>query len=379
MLCSSLSNSCSLEITCPNSLILTPFYRTIVQVGGGCAPEPDINYLPYDLFCLHTKLYPYILDKFGSDIIISFQSLAIDERYVVTILLLKDDNPITMTEEEHTNLQKHINYLITYQPLVCLMFYSHSPLYLENGFRLPTNWISSMLPYVILPSKLNAFVNNDSLFATLQPKENKFTISLDTINGTPTGNYLDLYGAMVLDVQEQLRKLYQLGYIMYASPIANDWQLNPVDDDGLVYKPDWSDRRLTTDLVQFLTSKLHGNNWIDINISDNLVIRHQVAKKLNNFTIKFFGCYLKVEVFNLFSARQVASLALSVSQLAIGEVITFRLRYSTDINKYYPSLEKYKITDYIMYQTEQKDFPYILSILLPFGTNKCKIEELVKI
>lgn len=382
--------------------IPTPFYRTIADPQEGCAPEPNINYTPYDVFCLKTKINLYLYKKWGSEIIPHFQSLLKDNKYQLVIILEKStpgetEGKITLSPQDHEELSHYVEYLVAKEPKVCLLFSGHFPVYSVKGQRLPSSWVTSLLKYVFIPSQLNPYVNPDGLYATLEPLNSIYNNSLSIIEGNLVGSYKDLYTAMVMDIQQQLEVFYSSGYILQAGPIASDWSLEPLDDESLVYRPTWSDSRFAPDLVVFLTERLEGATYIKYQIGDNLVLRHEIAKQLGQEVI-FFGVWIKFLSSNLQETRQTISIIEKLKENISGQVITHRLSSSQEYTPPNPNMPLIDLTfppppreddfpriekilkdegidDYLVYKTEQEGFPQILSIKLPLGYYLEKIKK----
>lgn len=371
-------------MSCSLCHIPTPFYRTISDPQDGCAPEPNINYTPYDVFCLETKINLYIYKKWGSGVIPTFRSLLKDNKYQLVISLEKTNNQETplSSSQDQEDLTRYVEHLISYEPKVCLLFSGHFPVYNYKGQRLPSSWVTSFLKYIYIPPQLNPYVNSEGLYATLEPLNSIYNNSLSIIEGNPVGSYKDLYAAMVMDIQQQLEVFYSLGYILQASSIAENWSLEPLDDEGLVYKPNWSDCRFAPDLVSFLTTRLEGETTIKYYIGDNLVLRHDLTKRLGQEVI-FFGVWIKFQSSNLPETRQTISIIEELKENVMGQVITYRLPSNPETNKPLHEdfqrietiLKKEDISDYVVYKTEQEGFPQILSIKLPLGYYPEKIKK----
>jgi hypothetical protein len=381
---------CSLETTCPTGCLrnrfITPFTRNIVSTNGGCIDEPTQNYTTYQLFCLESKLKPIIMKKYGTDVIVQFESLLTDNKYTLTIALLKDDQIYNISESDHKEIQDSIDDMITNQPLVCLLFWNESPAYLgdvtsltriegsqkhtiwNEGTRISPLWIKNVLPYVITPKEINAFAGPHGLYGTLQPKDNIYQISL-TIDseGNPSGRYPDLYNIISISIIRQLQEMYKLGYIINAESIMDNWDLEPLDDQKIVFRPTWNDERFAPDLVSFLESRIHGESYIRLEVNDNLITRHQISKALNTYDYQinsfyFTGVFLYIEVNNLLDARAVSSI---VSKEVIRGTGRVYLIISNNLNNLI-AIQKENITfDMIIYKTVGE---YILSLLLPLGT-----------
>jgi len=366
-----------------NNLILTNFYSTIVDPKSGCVQEPDTNYTPYLIFCLKTKLFPYIIDILGHDIIFSFDTVRIDKRLVVSINFYKDGNLFILSPEQKKLIRHHVDFLVYNEPKVCLLFWSRTTVYLDNGFQIPIYWISKILPYIIVPKNINSYTNDIGIYCTLEPDQTIYNTSLKIVDNNHVGTYLNYYNIIVKGIIKQLKSYYSLGYVFGAKNIKIDWQLEPIDKDELLYRPLWNDTRFAPDLVQFLKNKINGDKSVEIVIDNNLVVRHFIAKSLHNLYPNlsyFFSNYSIIfESTNLNDSRFISSLILNNIYISNGSVVTIYISKSdtNSLSTYLSKIKSLGFNDIITYHLDNIESPNIISILLPIGINILGIKKYI--
>lgn len=339
--------------------IITPYYRTLLErTSTQCAPEPDFNYTPYKLFCLKTKLYPQLHRLLGSDADIRLTSIYQHNKMYLTVVPVRGSQPIVLSVEQFRQLQTIVDSLTGTDEGSCLIFSSeeqHLSLLDVHNKLIPSSWIKSMIPYVYLDPELNPSVNEFGVHAVL--------------TGYPdyAGKQIDL----MLDIISQLRKMYEQGYIAHGRQLVEAWDLEPLDDDGIIYRPRWIDRRFAPNLVEFLQSRLQGEQEITITIGENYVRRHFVAFMLTHVAFRFVGSSVRIKVDNLNQARSVSSLVISAVASTVGKVLTLLVTqlswisiYTTLIGQINPKFKD----QCVGYATDDPSRPYTFSCLVPYDT-----------
>ena len=264
---------------------------------GPCAEEPDVNYQPYDIFCLNTWL-PTILNDY------LIESIDMDDRMVVVVVPTEQ-----LSKERIAQLQKRVDYFTSSKKGRCLL-YDNSPITSWNGEPLNIAWIKSMLPYLDLKGK--PIVEPEGISCDLRDIKQPIDKSL------AYDNYIGVFNDLLASLIRQLRDMYAGGYILNASAIAKDWDLELVDVGGLLYRSNWQDNRFADDLYMFLLDRLHGSKYIWLPIEPSLVYRHLIAELLG--TVMFTDYKVRIEVSNLHEARQKVNLIQDLSNKLTGMV-----------------------------------------------------------
>lgn len=161
-----------------------------------------------------------------------------------------------------------------------------------------------MLEYVPVPQEYNPYVRSNGIY----------------IEFNPLGDYKTAYQEICNNIVKTIETYYRDGVIYGASSIAIDWKLERINSDNVgLYRCMWKDKRFAPHLVEFLMDRLHGDPYIKIKISDNLVKRHFIANALNN--IVFDGMYIMIPVKGVDEAQKVATIVKAAEAVAKGEVI----------------------------------------------------------
>lgn len=331
------------------SIFNTPYYRLF---GTQNTTEdyliPYENYTIYDLFCLRTRIVDQIeeLIEKSSQYVSTFIS---DNNRVNVCIMFKrinensdiysgiDDKYFDFDQDICNKIQNIIDKAVSTRPKYCLIPIKFISKY---AYKYPISkiWIKSMLYYLDIDMVYVEyfFVNEDGVY-----------IQMD-----PYSDYTNIYINVCLYVNKIISDMYESGYITGAENIASDWGLieyyqdspkrmiSTEDDQSwsvdLIYKihenrtyekpkiyyPSWTDRRFIDDIVTFLTNRILGYKNIQIEVSDNLVQRHNIIHNLYTHNINgiFNRNYIEVSVNNLDEARKVSSIVKSSMYTAIGQV-----------------------------------------------------------
>ena len=264
---------------------------------GSCAEEPDVNYRPYDIFCLNTWL-PTILEDY------QIGSIDMDDRMVTVVVPAEQ-----LSKERIGLLQQRVNYFTSAKKGRCLL-YDNSPITSWTGEPLNAAWVKSMLPYLNLKSK--PIVEPEGISCDLQNIKEPIDKSL------AYDNYIGVFNDLFASLVQQLRDMYVGGYILNASSIAKDWELELVDVGGLLYRTTWQDNRFASDMYTFLLDRLHGSKYIWLPIEPSLVYRHLIAELLGS--VLFTDYKVRIEADSLSQARHKVNLILSLSNKLTGTV-----------------------------------------------------------
>lgn len=363
--------------------IITPYYRTIVERNvTECSEEPDFTYDPYKLFCLRTKINPVIIKMFGPGVDIRFITVQKHNKMYMTLTIVKNDqiptasNPdpvdtsIELTESQIEILQRYVDEFTSDDIDTCLILSSDGIVFNTDNKPLPTGWVRSMLPYIELNETVNSFANDYGLFGV-------FNQYID---------YLNTYNQVLQQAIERLQYFYNMGYIIYASTIKDSWDLEPVDSDGIVYSPRWQDERFAKNMVEFLQSRIRGDEHINLMIGDSYVQRHFIAKDLCDVLgmecIKstFSNCYVKIIARDLSEARSISSIVFLASAKAVGRVFIIKLSSLSlgyMYGKIYDEIKTNVDYTWIIYHTDDYLYPYTFSGQIDYNDDENEFIELI--
>ena len=297
-------------------LISTPYHRGLTLThSSGCDELATSTYRPYDLFCLETRLYPSVYRMFGRDVEIIFRSVHQNDRMelkidIVEIMIITNSEPVKnpsvdMSDEQFKILSNIVDRIISKHIGYCLI--DKYELYMSSRKDYPKNWFYAVVGYIDLPSEYNPFISPDGIYLTLNP----------------LSNYKNGYNDVVKILLDSIDKYYHDGVVYGAGNIAEKWNLEILDNLGKLFQPMWEDKRFAPFPVDFLIGKIHGDPYIRIKVSDNLVKRHYISAKLSSVGISmvFDGEYIKIPVNNIDDAQYITALVQSSEDTSEGKVI----------------------------------------------------------
>lgn len=361
-----------------NKYISTPFYRQIVDTPiTGCVDEPSFKYSSYDIFVMYSRLTPYIYKILESrKPVIYFEGVKENNKMSIKILLkdIEKDLIICLSDREHKLIQDKVNEIVSVDPDYTLIdrteLYISSrgsvhkdkgDKYLDTVTKYPYSWFNSMLQYVNLDSSYNPFITQDGIYLAFNP----------------LSDFSEAYFEVIDHILNIIDKFWQEGVVyskdLDKNGLAVKWGLEYLDLGQPVhklYKPVWKDKRITGKCpVNFLLRVLSGDNFIYVNISNNLVRRHYVATMLNNNNVEFTidGSRIKYLSQDIFEAQMIASIIDSGNNLAEGKVMLYTFDRPSWLYLYTKASKKYlNISDASIttYQTTDTVTPYVFSCLL---------------
>ncbi|SHO33330.1 Hypothetical protein BQ3484_262 [Cedratvirus A11] len=328
-------------------MLSTPYYATIVSVSATkCTNETERTFTPYTNFCLLTQIGTWLAKK--------------GKRGEVTCITVEEEGRMALKvktfltrEEDILEAQEKLNQIVSERPTFCLIYSS----LLQNAY--PAFWVREMLPFVDVVSPLfNPFVLDDDLYLDLSQEP----------------NYFETYDNTLLDIKQLLHERWSTGCVTFASSIANDWSLAPLDDDDLLYQATWNDDRFAKDLVPFLLSRLSGSRELRIKIRPSLPMMHNVASVLSDTERSYYfimdeekkmldpSAYLITFVDNLDEAHEVTNLVEEAAFSSIGECFTEKFASVAEAEKKAEGL-----SSFVIYRNLGSPQPYVLSTLQGFN------------
>lgn len=358
-------------------MITTPYYRTIPEIHGVGCSEPTKNmYRPYDIFLLETRLNPIVYDLFERDVNILFKS----EKDVnntksknilslnITLIRYKKINKLKNINKQHVVklssdqkkiLNDAVNDILSTNVGYCLI--DKNELYIAGNKKYTKSWFNTMLGYVDLPTDFNPFLSENGIYLAFNPES----------------DYIKAYNDVVGIILNTLDDFYEKGVVYGAKHIAESWNLAPLDIDEIkpkLFQPMWKDTRFAPNLVDFLLEKIRNNPHIYVDVSDNLVSRHNIAKELNKKGIDsmFENNYVKMIAKDLDEAQRLTSLVKSVPETE-GKVVTLMSNQSLvvlDLINQVKNLNKDENTNCTGYQVSDIKNPYVFSCLIDINDSE---------
>ena len=342
--------------------ISTPYYRTLTETHSlGCDDEADFMYGPYDTFCMETRLYPIVYKLYGRDTEIIFEGVHLNNRMEIKIDLVKitailaepiKKEQIDISEQEIKIINKAVSDIVTENVGYCLI--DKNELYLTSEKNYPQSWLDMILGYIKLPTQYNPFVRQEGIYLSFNPNS----------------DYISAYNEVVETLLDTVDKYYKDGVVYKAGNIAEKWKLERLDHEEIqsrLYRPIWRDKRFAPYPVDFLMSKIRGDPYIRIKVSDNLVKRHYISTILSKNSIRmiFDGQYVKIPVDNIDDAQYITSLVTSAQETSSGRVIIYATNRLSWVYLFIEAANKILDNpDCTGYQIFSVERPYIFSCMV---------------
>jgi len=388
--------------------ITTPYYRTLAEVGElmsesaetsrvSSVDTPDINYTPYTLFSLKTRLQAGIDAILGNGIDIRMISQELRNRMILTLIFYRGNTEVIPEPEIERKIQDLVDVETTERTSYSLIFTSARGLVLPSGRVVSPQWVSSMLPFVNTarqhPHGVDIYCA--STLRTMRGGD-KF---LHKVQFHPQGIFGDLSSIidykkfsiqMGSQIREELIQMYQSGYVLNPDDkIAAAWELKSVNVEVGLFRPMWKDERFAHPLADFLQQRIRGHDTIILHVSENWATRHFVASALLTLRKQFFfsGDHVHVNCYSLRAARKIVAAIDDAVATAVGLILHFRVAHEKDLSTYVSDISKSnlvpKVIDshtrsFITYRIEEFSHPWVLSYIVPFTTNVQTLSQRIR-
>ena len=308
---------------------LTPYFYPVITVSPTtCTEEPSPNYKEYNLFCLKTRLRPFINRHLGPRYSLGFVPIVRGQRVYMGVRLTDAGEEVLLTSRQTRLLEEKVKESTTVDVNACILFSGDVDIYLQRPScspRLPRGWILSILPYLPIDRIVNPYVDDQHLYVDL----------------SIYSDYNIRYNKMYDEIEESLRQYYLLGAVACNATFAEVWQLAPnvlygreeisnegelLEDeadvqltDGYgIYIPTWEDVRFAPDRVSFLMERMAGITRVKIRITPTQGKKAAIAKYLNTdkHDFLFDGDYLYIEeIATLSKIREVVNIIANLEPL----------------------------------------------------------------
>jgi hypothetical protein len=253
----------------------TPWYRPMAQVSiTQCDEEPVVNFTPYNLFCLQTRLQSFLIRTYPNlanatilfPMVASFDSVGNGGMMKVAVRLqvnahrphdtpsipdgnlgdmgamnglgalstLPDEKVLytrdvardaELPADQRREIQNTIDTIISSWPTHCLL----DDVKINNGpgdqRNVPSSWLRVVLPYLRIDPELDPFIQDECLLVDL----------------SAVFDYHTIYDQMVITMRRMLRRLYYQGTLVCSETFAQRWELVPVALGMLTYRSERSD------------------------------------------------------------------------------------------------------------------------------------------
>ena len=297
--------------------IVLPFSYATIPIGGdGVAVTDEQNYVPYQLFCLKSRILPFVP---GWDI--GFTPKRIGDRVHLILEFHGVNGRVDLDSEKRKYIVQLVDDIISHHSDYCLLF-TGSVNIEYRGISIPSVWTVGMLPFIDMPDRIYYGDNEKYMLESYYSGQSVFAKLEGVVD------YMNAYHRLHTFILKSLFSLYESGSIISEpeSEIVRNWGLVNVKKN--IYKPSWRNTFYAPDPVRFLWSRLEGLKTISIRIGVNNVRKHFIAAKLRKFQFFFHDDLLVITVDNQSQADNVTDKALSVFGLAQGRVKVEQLKTS---------------------------------------------------
>lgn len=271
--------------------VLTPYYYSVLNISPeGCTEQEANNYNEYNLFCLRTRLVPFLSSQGWGHLSVTFPPIQRGKRMVIGLYLTNAGQKAEFLPREIEKLERKVTEITTVKPEYCILYSSDIPVYYKMK-RIPSAWVLSVLPYILIDEHTNPYVDGTHLY----------------VNLSRYGDYNIRYNQMYSEISKILKDYYSWGGVVCNDSFAQKWQLAPyislgfetidnvnqlltdeeiresTDGNGL-YLPTWINNHFAPDRVLFLLERMAGETIIKIKISSLLGQRASLGEYLKDYT-----------------------------------------------------------------------------------------------
>ena len=342
-------------------LLSTPYYRTLTSNNlFGYEDRGEFTYTPYNVFCLETRLSPFVYELLGEDINLIFKTINENNRMALKVEIVKmvdtirvgepvPDPELEISPELKHKIQNKVDEIVTDKINYCLI--SLNNLYKITEHKYPKGWFRSVAGYIPLPDEYNPFFRPEGIYLIFNPKS----------------DYKTEYNRLVTVMVDTIENYWRDGVVYGADSISVPWKLERLDLTTItprLFQAMWKDSRFAPDLVGFLLDKISGNPYIQVKVSDNLTRRHEVAKVLNKAGIPsiFIGNKVSVPADDLDEAQYICSLIKEAESKASGKTATYAVNSSDQLQDYVAAAQVLlNKPDVAGYQVSDPEKPFMFS------------------
>jgi hypothetical protein len=304
--------------------VLTPYFYPRLNIDLlGCTEEGEPNYNEYHLFCLRTRLGPFLEKQDLAQASVEFIPVQRGIRFYIGIRLTDAGVKISLNSKKLRLLEDKIKEITTVQQKTCLLYSAETEVYINrHGCRQKISplWILSVLPYLPIDPLTNPYVDETHLFVDL-------SIYPD---------YNTRYEEMYTQIETTLREYYRRGMIVCNATFAQRWQLVPyillgissldneeemdedeaiaelTDSNGL-YEPVWEDVRFAPDRVSFLLERMAGEKIVRVKLNPTPEKKAAIASFLKGRRFLFdHNTLLLLDMTSLDEIRRLVSQVANV-------------------------------------------------------------------
>jgi len=292
-------------------ILKTPYYEEIdtspevLSIKG--ADNVVENYQPYDLFCLRTRLYPYL--DVGEDI--QFVKETLDARRTITIRILNGGQEVQLNMVRLSLLQDRINMIcddtnaskMKGKRAYCLLYRSSSHQNVPPRGDFNRRLVSNEYHRIMLPllniDKLCSQKNSD-----IKIVDGDIFIRLD--EGFDEDSYQNVHTKLNVAIYQELTRAYERGYLPCSKEFAEKWDMTCLPEHQRVFwkeiaSPNWNYPSFIPKKINFLVDR-YLDKPLDIVVPQKKSFYHMVASYIQ--PVLFVAGCLRIFPDNMKSVRK---------------------------------------------------------------------------
>lgn len=249
--------------------IETPYYRERFPDGPIDINKIVYNYNPYNLFCISTRLQPYLND-IEMGLSLTFKSIRSPDdldKMKVYIDVLKHGDTYSISTLQHEMLTTQVKDILATYPDHCALFNFNTSFYYD-GLWFNSAWLINIFQLLALDNKYDPIFYKNMLLINLSPKSiyNNFNGEHEWLKILYFNllKRLWLNGAIVLHQKKDMEFInnwnlipLNLDYIS-SSPYDGFIRFTTINDGYNIYQPIWIDPDITLSPTEFLLNRMLG-------------------------------------------------------------------------------------------------------------------------
>jgi len=339
-------------------VVRTPYYREIIE-GQLLEAQPIAyqNFTDYNIFCLTTRLHPYI-KEFSKEAYVVLSSYEYEEAVYFFVDIKIGDNYVSLNEEQAKRLQDAVVEITTENPNYTLLYYLGIGLPNKKNVieDCPESWINDIIKFTLSTQGYDSFY-----------KDGKFYLDLSDVD-----DYYNVFYELQDSLIDELRSLYFSGVLLFditdkqTEEFVKKFSLTIYARTELenfnLYAPNWRNDLFAPNMFKFLTQRLLGDNKVSFPVASKLMQRHKVASYLSGFLDDFYFTmkYVYFDADDLDKIRKITD-GISVALNGFLKKVMIKRFNSKKEAEDFANEAKKVLKDVVIYRTDES-LPYTVSL-----------------
>lgn len=299
--------------------ITTPYTRDVVflDIDSGCITDSKINYDPYDLFVLRSRLLPFIHEYLGKSYDLYFTRVEELKKEKIIIKPILGETIIPLSDMMKKTFQDKVDEELKLNVDHALIFNTNHNVTEYNSHIIPGSWLKQIIRFIdVVPSEYQPVIHNNNLYADLKNEI----------------EYSRIYEELSEKIYLQIIGFYEKGFMVDAENIEGDWMLERVHNQVLegkyslpkLFKPKWENKKFAPFVVDFLLERIAGKNHMTLEINSNNVTRHYISVylMLNKIFHYYQDRFIFIKVNNYNEATRWTNFCFDSAAMSSGKVLT---------------------------------------------------------